>query len=880
LKGIPIGLLQKYASFSPRVKDGGHPAAPGFFPRRITIMPGLAAGSAGSCRLGGIFTSAEYNPIQMNKLTTRSESLGSRPSTPAAPDAAPFPATDIGLGLTETEVENRRRRFGFNEIPEKKAHPLLTFIKKFWGLTAWMLEFIIVISLVLHKGADALIVGGLLITNAIIGFWEEQKASRAVEELKAKLQIQARALRDAAWTLIPARELVPGDILRIRSGDLIPADLKIIHGSLAVDESALTGESLPLEKTTGDLLDAGSVLKRGEATAVVVRTGLSTKFGRTAQLVQIARPKLHMEEVVAKLVKWLLLIIGGLVSLTLGISVLRGFPVLDILPLLLVLLLSAIPVALPVMFTVSMAVGARDLVRSGVLITRLSATEDAATMDVLCVDKTGTLTMNDLSISHVIPLGRFSEQDVILYGALASQEANRDPLDLAFIARAKDQGLLSPSYVQDSFIPFDPLSRKTEAVIRHDGGTFRVMKGAVAVIARECGLEPGAIEALEARLSDYSKKGYKTLAVAKIEDSKPVVAGLAALSDRLRPDSKSLIQELQSLGVSVKMLTGDALPIAREVGRDVGIGENIFRLADLKALMTTDSAAALKMMEQSAGFAEVYPEDKYLIVQSLQAGAHVVGMTGDGVNDAPALKQAEVGIAVNSATDIAKASASAVLMKPGLSGIVELVKNGRKVYQRINTWFLNKVMRTILKSSFVVGVFLVSGDFVVSAFAMVLLLLMTDFAKISLSTDRVRWSRSPDTWKIASFVKVSAVLGLFMVLESLALLWLGLKIWHLSPSDPLVQTFSFEILFFSAVMSIFVVRERGHFWDSRPSRTLSGVIIADMLVAIMISALGIPGALPAIPPPMTAFVIAFNVLFALIANDSIKIRLLKKMKLA
>lgn len=567
-------------------------------------------------------------------------------------------------------------------------------------------------------------------------------------------------------------------------------------------------------------------------------------------------------------------------SLTLGISIIRGFPLLEILPLMLVLLLSAIPVALPVMFTVSMAVGARELARKNVLITRLSATEDAATMDILCVDKTGTLTLNELSISQIIPLEPFSDKDVILYGALASQEANQDPLDLAFIKLAKEKDLLSSSYIQDSYVPFDPLLRKTEALIRHDHKAFRVMKGAVSVIAQDCGLESQELKDLEARIEGYSKKGYKTLAVALIEDSKPVVAGLAALSDSPRPDSKALIQELQALGISIKMLTGDALPIAQEVARDIGIGENVSRMPDLKALMTTDRAAALRMMEQSAGFAEVYPEDKYLIVQSLQAGTHVVGMTGDGVNDAPALKQAEVGIAVNSATDIAKASASVVLTSAGLSGIVELVKNGRKVYQRINTWVLNKIMRTILKSTFVVGVFLITGDFVVSASAMVLLLLMTDFVKISLSTDHVSWSRSPDTWNIASFVKVSTVLGIFMVLESLVLLWIGLKIWHLSPSDPHVQTFSFEILFFSAVTSIFVVRERRHFWSSMPSRMLLSVILVDMLVGIMISALGIPGALQRIPLPMTAFVIGFNVIFSLFVNDSVKTRLIKKMKLA
>ena len=797
-----------------------------------------------------------------------------------AADVVALLETDLSTGLKTPEAENRIQKFGPNEIPEKKAHPLLNFLKKFWGLTAWMLELIIGLSWILHKYPDVIIVGGLLIINSVIGFLEEQKAAGVVEALKTKLQVKARTLRDGIWVVVFARDLVPGDVLRVRAGDFIPADMKILSGALNVDQSALTGESLAVDKKAEDVLYAGSVIKRGESTGVVIQTGAATKYGKTTQLVQIARPKLHMEEVVTKLVKWLLMIIGGLLGLTLGVSLIRGGPLLEILPLMLVLLLSAIPVALPVMFTVSMAVGARELAKRNVLITRLSATEDAATMDVLCIDKTGTLTFNELSISHIIPLATFSDEDVILYGALASQEANQDPLDLAFIKLAKQKGLMNPSFMQDKFIPFDSNTRKTEAFIRHQDKMFSVMKGAVSAIARTCGLGPQELQALEVRLSDFTKRGYKTLAVSLTEESKPVVVGLAALSDRPRPDSSALIKELQTLGVSVKMLTGDALPIAEEVAKDIGIGKNIDRMSNLKTLMTTDPLAALRMMEQSDGFAEVYPEDKYIIVRSLQAGKHVVGMTGDGVNDAPALKQAEVGIAVNTATDVAKASASVVLTSAGLSGIVELVKNGRKVFQRINTWVLNKIMRTILKSSFVVGVFLITGDFVVSASAMVLLLLMTDFVKISLSTDHVRWSRSPDTWNIMSFVKISIVLGILIVLESLALLGMGLEIWHLSPSDPAVQTYSFEILLFSAVTSLFVIRERQHFWSSSPSRTLLGVILLDVLAGTIISSVGISGVLQPLPLAMTFLVVGYNLVFSLFLNDFIKTQLIKKQGLA
>ncbi len=789
--------------------------------------------------------------------------------------------TDLRSGLTSASAADRLRRLGPNEVPEKKSHPFLLMAKKFWGLTAWMLELIIVLSLILRKYPDAVIVAILLVTNAVVSLLEERKAAGAVEALKKELRINARALRDGVWTTVPARELVPGDVVRLRAGDVVPADVHVANGSLAADQSALTGESLAVEKGVGDLVYSGSVITRSEATGIVLRTGVGTKFGRTVELIQVARPKLHMEEVVTKLVRRLLVIIGGLLALTVAVSIVRDMAILEILPLMLVLLLSAIPVALPVMYTVSMAVGARELAKRSVLVTRLSATEDAATMDVLCVDKTGTLTLNELSISQVFPVGTFTERETILFGALASQEANRDPLDLAFIRRAQDMGWLDADDIQESFTPFDAATRKTEAVVRSGGRRLHVMKGAVTVIARACGLGPENEQALEARVGELSGRGYRAVAVAvaEVEGGKPAVAGLVALSDKPRPDSKQLVQELHALGVSVKMLTGDALPIAMEIARDLGIGEGISRMSDLKDLIKADPAAALRQMEKSDGFADVYPEDKYMIVRSLQASRHVVGMTGDGVNDAPALKQAEVGIAVNSATDVAKSAASVVLTGEGLSGIVELVKNGRKVYQRINTWILNKIMRTILKSAFVVGVFLVTGDFVISAFAMVLLLLMTDFMKISLSTDRVEWSPSPDTWNIKAYVRVAAVLGILMALESFAALALGQAFLHLRTSDPVVRTFSFEILLFSAVTSIFVIRERRRFWSSRPSRLLLTIMALDILAGASISTFGIHGLFPALPIAMTLFLLGWNLALSLILNDYVKVFFLKKSKL-
>jgi len=784
--------------------------------------------------------------------------------------------SDLNNGLKTVDAEARLKQYGYNEVPEKKANPLVRFAKKFWGLTAWMLEVIIILSWILHRYPDLYIVTGLLVFNSILGFVEEQRASSVVEALKQKLQVTARVLRDGTWRNLPARELVPGDILRTRSGDFVPADVKLTEGELEVDQSALTGESLVVEKKPDGVLYSGSVVKRGEANGIVISTGVKTYFGRTAQLVQLARPKLHLEEVISNVVRWLLVIVITLTALVVVISLVEAKDLVALLPIVLVLLLSAIPVALPAMFTVSMALGSMELVRKGVLVTRLSASEDAATMSVLCADKTGTITMNRLSIAKVIPLNRFAEQEVILYGALASQEANQDPIDLAFINMAKQRNLLGPSLEQNSFIPFDPETRRTEASVQKNGHELRVMKGAVDVIAVACGLDKNAIALLETRMSDFAEKGYRTLGVAKGDDQEePELAGLVALRDMPRPDSKQLIEELRELGISVKMLTGDALPIAKEIASSVGLGENVIKAADLKESIKENPIEATEVADRSDGFAEIYPEDKYMIVKSLQATKHVVGMTGDGVNDAPALRQAEVGIAVSNATDVAKGAASVVLTNEGLTGIVDLIKNGRIIYERITAWILSKIVRTLQIATFVAIAFLLTGNYVVSAFAIILYFFMTDFVKIALSTDNQKWSRKPDTWNVTDLVKASTVLSLLVIAESFALLYVALNIFHLTVADQTLYTFTFEVLFYSAMFLIFNVRERGHFWNSRPSRTLLIAIILSMVAATIVTTVGLPGLVP-ISIGETLFVMSCSAAFSLILNDLVKYLMVKK----
>jgi plasma-membrane proton-efflux P-type ATPase len=780
-------------------------------------------------------------------------------------------------GLSHSEVDALRKTYGYNEVAEHKGHPVLKFLGKFWGVSAWMLEVIMILSAVLRKYSDLAVVGALLIVNAVLSFMQERRAAGVVETLRRRLQVSARVRRESSWQVIPARDLVPGDILRVRAGDIVPADVKLLTGTLSVDQSALTGESKDVDRVPGDMLSSGSVVRRGEGNGVVMLTGAKTSFGRTTELVQQARPKLHIEAVVAKVVRWLFVIVGALLGVVIVLSLIRGAPILEMVPLMLVLLMSAVPVALPVMFTVSMAVGSKELAKRGVLVTRLSAAEDAATMDVLCVDKTGTITMNQLAVTGVIPLEHATESDVLFAGALASQEANQDPIDRAFLAIAKERKVFGglPAVTPVSFAPFDATNRRTEAVVEQNGQRLRMMKGAVRTVAEACGLQPPAIDGLEAKVSESALKGYRTLAVARgPETGTPALLGLVMLYDPPRADAKQLIAELRELGVPVKMLTGDALAVASEIAHEVGLPD-IRRVADLKAAGAQAGDKAADPWAGADGFAEVYPEDKYIVVQHLQAAGHVTGMTGDGVNDAPALRQAEVGIAVSTATDVAKGAASVVLTEPGLTNIVALVEQGRTIYQRILTWIINKISRTILKAAFVAISFVVTGKFVVSAFAMLLLVFMTDFAKISLATDHVRPSRKPETWNIGGFVAVSVVLGVAMVAETLLFLWFGWSFFGLATNDNALYTFSFLMLLYFAAFSIVSARERRWFWATMPSKTFLLALAADALTGTVLTFVGLPGLMP-LPWWQTLAVFIYAMVMCLGVNDTVKVAMIKR----
>ena len=817
-----------------------------------------------------------------NRSETEPPSL--KPANAKSPDIASASVSDTlaalhvnpDTGLTLAEVDVRRKEHGYNEVAEKKEHPLFQFLRKFWGVSAWMLELIMVLSAVLKKYSDLVVVIALLVINAVLSFVQEHRAAGVVEALRLRLQVNARVRRDSSWKVIAARELVPGDIVRVRPGDIIPADVKLLTGALTVDQSALTGESRDADKALGEVLSSGSVVRRGEGNGVVMLTGAETFFGRTTELVQEAQPKLHIEAAIAKIVRWLFIIVGALVGVVVILLLSRGAPILETVPLMLVLLMSAVPVALPVMFTVSTAVGSKELPKRGVLVTRLSASEDAATMDVLCVDKTGTITMNQLAVTGVIPLEHSTEADVLFAGALASQEANQDPIDLAFLAAAKERHIFDdlPKVAPVSFSPFDAKNRRTEALVVQNGQRLRVMKGAVRTVAEACGLQPPAIKTLEERVSESALKGYRTLAVARGPESGAIeLLGLVTLYDPPRPDAKQLIATLHGLGVRVKMLTGDALAVASEIARGVGL-TNIRRVADLKAAVSQAGSETVDFLSDADGFAEVFPEDKYIVVQHLQAAGHVTGMPGDGVNDAPALRQAEVGIAVSTATDVAKGSASVVLTEPGLTNIVALIEQGRTIYQRILTWIINKISRTILKAAFVAIAFVVTGKFVVSVFTMLLLVFMSDFPNIALATDNVRPSKKPETWNIGGFIIVAVVLGVAMVAEALLLLWIEWEHFGLATNDNALYTFSFLMLFYFAVFSIVSARERRWFWTTMPSKTLMVILMADVLAGTALTLVGLPGLLP-LPWWQTLAIFVYAMTSCLVVNDAVKVAMIK-----
>ncbi len=729
-------------------------------------------------------------------------------------------------GLTSIQAAELLKQYGPNAIPESKHNPILVFLKKFWAPVPWMLEVTILLELYLGKTTEAIVIGALLVFNAILSYTQENRAQNALSLLRQKLTVQTPTRRDGRWQMVDAQNLVPGDIIHLRMGDLIPADTRLVDGMLEIDQSALTGESLPVEAGAGQMAYAGAVIKRGQSTGEINSTGVNTKFGKTAELVREAKTASHLGEIIFSIVKYLVIADAVLVGLVVGYAFYAQIAWNQILPFALIILVASVPVALPATFTLATALGASDLAKQGVLVSRLSAIEEAAAMTILASDKTGTITENRLSLNAVRAYSGFQEEDIIRLGVLASRSATQDPLDLAIIEGARNRQI-DPAGERLSFTPFEPATKRSEALIAlKDGSRMRVMKGAPQTIAA---LTDG--RNIEVDVAELASQGNRVLAVASGPESGPFqLAGLLGLQDTPRPDSQDLIRELNELGVRVVMVTGDDPLTAKAVAAQVGIsGESCSgeMLRGIDGSSTPDCSI----------FAGVFPEDKFRLVQGLQKTGHVVGMTGDGVNDAPALKQAEVGIAVANATDVAKAAASLVLTRPGLSNILDAVKTSRRIYQRMLTYTLNKIIKTFQIALFLSLGFVFTRMFVVTPLLIILLLFANDFVTMSLSTDNVSYSRTPDQWKILPMIIAAFGLALPVLFLSFGFFYIANSVLHLPLGQ--LQTLMFVMLVFTGQANVYLVRERQHFWKSAPSRWMLLGTLADVILVGIFASQGI-----------------------------------------
>jgi H+-transporting ATPase len=776
-------------------------------------------------------------------------------------------------GLSSSEVEKRLQQYGPNEIQEKKVNPLKKFLGYFWGPIPWMIEAAVIMSAVIQRWPDFGIILALLMVNAIVGSWQEQKAGNAIELLKQRLALKARVLRDGKWQEMPAEKLVPGDIVRLRLGDIIPADVKLIDGDyLLTDESALTGESLPVEKHLSDIGYASSIVKQGEMNALVVNTGARTFFGKTAKLVEQAQTPSHFQKAISKIGDYLIFLAIGLVIVIFLVSIFRGQNVLDIIQFALILTVAGIPAALPAVLSVTMAIGAIALAKKEAIVSKLVAIEEMASMDVLCSDKTGTITKNALTLGGTKPYAKFTENDVLLFSALASREEDQDPIDKAILTKTKSTPAIAAKIEHikiASFKPFDPVVKRTEATVQgKDGSQFKVTKGAPQAILALAEDKKSIKDKLTEDVNEFARKGYRALGVARTnEESKWQFAGLIALFDPPRADSAQTIKTAQSMGVSVKMVTGDHIAIAKEISSQVSLGNDIVLPA---AFLDKPDGQAQRVVEEAEGFAEVFPDHKYRIVELLQEKGHVVGMTGDGVNDAPALKKANAGIAVEGATDAAKSAADLVLTKPGLSVIIDAIKESRKIFQRMTNYCTYRIAETIRVLLFMTAAIVIFQFYPVTALMLVLLALLNDLPIMTIAYDNVKYSDKPEKWDMRTLLGIATFLGIIGVFSSFGILYIGLIVLKLNPL--VLQSFIYLKLSVAGHLTVFVARTKGHFWSVKPAKPLLFAVIATQLTATIITVYGI--LLPAMGWGLAALVWGYA-LSLFVITDFAKVQLYK-----
>jgi len=742
-------------------------------------------------------------------------------------------------GISQAEAQKRLTQYGPNEIEEKKINPFLKFLTYFWGPIPWMIEAAVILSAVARHWPDFAIILLLLLANALVGFWEEHQAGNAIAALKAKLAIKARVKRDGKWTTPEARDLVPGDVIRLRLGDIVPADARLLEGDpIEADQSALTGESLPVKRKPGEAVFSGSIIRQGEIEAMVYGTGQNTYFGKTAQLVQEAHTVSHFQRAVLKIGNYLIILAATLVVVILTVALFRGDPILTTLQFALVLTVAAIPVAMPTVLSVTMAVGARLLAKKEAIVTRLAAIEELAGVDVLCADKTGTLTQNKLTLGDPFYVNGISADQVILNAALASRAENKDTIDLAVLGGLKNDQALK-GYQVLHFQPFDPVHKRTEATVKGaDGREFKVTKGAPQVILELSANAAQVKIVVEKAVNEFAARGFRSLGVARADqEDKWQFVGVLPLFDPPREQAKATIANARQMGVNVKMVTGDQVAIARETAGKLGLGTNILDASGFGDTKHHETAQLGESIEKADGFAQVFPEHKFHIVDVLQQRGHIVGMTGDGVNDAPALKEADCGIAVSGATDAARAAASIVLMTLGLSVIIDAIKESRKIFQRMNSYAIYRIAETLRVLFFMTLAILIFNFYPLTAVMIVMLALLNDGAILSIAYDNVHYKNKPEAWNMPMVLGIATVLGLIGVVSAFGLFYLGERVFHFDRAH--IQTLMYLKLSVAGHLTIFLTRTRGPFWSIRPARVLWAAVLGTQIVATLIAVYGV-----------------------------------------
>jgi H+-transporting ATPase len=724
-----------------------------------------------------------------------------------------------GTGLNDADVQARRKQYGYNEIPEKHVGPFVGILKRMWGPIPWLLEAAMLFELILGKVPQAGVVFLMLVFSAVMGEIQEKRAKKAIGYLHQQLQISVRILRSGIWQTMLSRELVPGDIVHVKVGDIVPADVEIINGNASVNESALTGESIDVTKEAGKTIYSASTISHGEVIAGVKAIGVKSSFGKTAELVRTAEPPGRLQALLFKIVRYLAYLDVILAIILVITAFVNGTPWQELLPFLVILFIATISISMPSSFAVANSLEAKNLAKEHVLVTGLTGIQEAASMNMLLIDKTGTLTNNRPEIAELVPFGQLEETGLLKLAAAASDDTSNDSISKAILGAFQKQQLAMAE--RTSFTAFDPVGKVSKAQIQQDGIKVNILMGSPLIIG-EIATTPGEFQD---QVNLLSSKGSRVLAVASGENDKLVCQGLIALADSPRDDAKESVAKIRELGIRIIMITGDTAGTARAIATQVGIGDRIGTLKD-----------ALSNPLDFDGFADVYPEDKYKIVQALQKLGMVVGMTGDGINDAPALKQADVGIAVSTATDVAKSAARVVLTNPNLSDITKLIDGGHRVYRRMMTWTITKLARTAELAALLTFGFIFTGFFPVSLSLIVFIVVMNDMVTLTLGTDKAWPTSVPEKWNMPQLAKISAIFTIGWLAIGLGLLWFYLKVQHLGADH--ISSLMFLFLMYSAMETIIMTRTRDAFWSFAPSRWVGGMVAINIVLATLMAAFG------------------------------------------